>query len=461
MRKTLKNIQVNVSPDKMKAFIIIGSSDDNNEFPSLEELVDFLNENGITYGINVELLNIIINQRLFNQELLVAEGTYPVDGTDGSLELFFNVKKDRKPVVLEDGKVDFRNLNLLESVKKGQKLCKAIPPLPGEEGKTVTGEVIAPKEGKPVKLPMGRNIEITEESDILIASIDGQVSYLNGRINVYPLYEVSCDVDNSTGNIEFVGNVIIRGNVLSGFQVEAGGNIEIWGVVEGATIKAGGNILIRRGVQGNGKAFIISEGDIVTKYIEHSNVDAKNDIRAEAIMHSTVKCGRKLELSGRKGLLVGGNIQAGKEIEAKVIGSQMATFTEIEVGVSTALHKTFTSLKEEITKLQNGLKKTTQVINLLEKYKASNMLTDDKKEILAKSLKTKQFYASRIPQLKYELNVVEEQLNKESNGKIICHGVIYPGTTITIGSTTYNVKKDLHYCTLYKDGTDIKVNPLR
>jgi uncharacterized protein (DUF342 family) len=217
MRKTLKNIQVNVSPDKMKAFIIIGSSDDNNEFPSLEELVDFLNENGITYGINVELLNIIINQRLFNQELLVAEGTYPVDGTDGSLELFFNVKKDRKPVVLEDGKVDFRNLNLIESVKKGQKLCKAIPPLPGEEGKTVTGEVIAPKEGKPVKLPMGRNIEITEESDILIASIDGQVSYLNGRINVYPLYEVSCDVDNSTGNIEFVGNVIIRGNVLSCF----------------------------------------------------------------------------------------------------------------------------------------------------------------------------------------------------------------------------------------------------
>jgi len=155
------------------------------------------------------------------------------------------------------------------------------------------------------------------------------------------------------------------------------------------------------------------------------------------------------------------DIQAGKEIEAKVIGSQMATFTEIEVGVSTALHKTFTSLKEEITKLQNGLKKTTQVINILEKYRASNMLTDDKKEMLAKSLKTKQFYASRIPQLKYELNVVEEQLNKESNGKIICHGVIYPGTTITIGSTTYNVKKDLHYCTLYKDGTDIKVNPLR
>ncbi|HOJ12810.1 MAG TPA: FapA family protein, partial [Clostridiales bacterium] len=411
MEKIPENIQVNISPDKMKAFIIISASDYNNEVPSLMELLNYLKENEVVYGINKDILNVIISQGLFNQEVLVAEGTYPVDGIGGSLKLHFNIKRDKKPAILEDGRVDFRNLGLIENVRKGQKLCSIIPPLPGEDGKTVTGEVIASSKGKPAKSPIGKNVELTEGLDGLIASIDGQVSYLNDRIHVYPYYEVSSDVDNSTGNINFVGNVIIRGSILSGFQVEAGGNIEIWGVVEGATVKAGGDILIRRGVQGNSKATIISEGNIVARYIEHSNIEAKNDIRAEAIMHSTVKCGGKLELSGRKGLLVGGNIKVRKEIKAKVIGSQMATFTEIEVGVPPELREISRSLKEEVAKLESDLKKAEQIINILLKLNTNNMLTEDKKKLLEKSLKTKQFYVSRISQLKYESDVVEEQLN--------------------------------------------------
>jgi len=47
-------------------------------------------------------------------------------------------------------------------------------------------------------------------------------------------------------------------------------------------------------------------------------------------MHSNVKCGNKLELSGKKGLLIGGKCKVGKEIVAKVIGSYLATHTDIE-----------------------------------------------------------------------------------------------------------------------------------
>ena len=65
-------------------------------------------------------------------------------------------------------------------------------------------------------------------------------------------YEVQADVDPTTGNIYFVGNVIIRGNVLSGFSVEAGGNVEVWGVVEGAVIKAGGDIISKKRHAGDG-----------------------------------------------------------------------------------------------------------------------------------------------------------------------------------------------------------------
>ena len=90
-----------------------------------------------------------------------------------------------------------------------------------------------------------------------------------------------------------------------------------------------------------GKGILTSGGDVIARYIENSNVEAKNDIKSEAIMHSNVKCGNKLELSGRKGLLVGGSCKVGKEIIAKVIGSHMATVTDIEVGVDPSLRERF------------------------------------------------------------------------------------------------------------------------
>ena len=99
---------------------------------------------------------------------------------------------------------------------------------------------------------------------------------------------------------------MVRGNVLSGFEIEAGGNIEVNGVVEAATLRAEGDIIIKRGMHGNGKGSLTAGNDIVSKYIESAKVQARNDIKFEAIMHCDIKCGNKLMLGGRKGLLVGG-----------------------------------------------------------------------------------------------------------------------------------------------------------
>ena len=120
--------------------------------------------------------------------------------------------------------------------------------MPGIPGKTVTGEMLSPINGSPVTLPRGKNVTISEDNMSLVSKINGQVSFQDGKVNVFSTYEVEADVDTSTGNISFIGNVCIRGNVLSGFTVEAGGNVEVWGVVEGAVIKAQGDIILRRGM---------------------------------------------------------------------------------------------------------------------------------------------------------------------------------------------------------------------
>jgi hypothetical protein len=448
-----------VSPDKLKAYITL-SAPDGGRMPAMEELADILYKNGVIFGINRSNLENIAKYPVYNEMICVAEGVLPVNGQNGKVEFHFDVNRDGKPTILEDGRVDFRELNLIESVAEGQKLCTLIPPLPGTPGKTVLGTMIPATNGKAVSLPKGRNVTLSEDGLNLISAISGQVSYLDGKLNVFSTYEVQADVDPSTGNIYFVGNVSVRGNVLSGFAVEAGGNVEVWGVVEGAVIKAGGDIILRRGMQGMGKGTLISGGDVIARYIENSNVEARNDIKAEAIMHSNIKCGNKLELSGRKGLLVGGTCKVGKEIVAKVIGSHMATVTDIEVGVDPSLRERFKSLKEEIATMESDLKKAEQAIAILKKLEMAGALSPEKQEMLGKSVRTKFFYSSKIGELREEMNVIEAKLQQDAFGKIRCYNYVYPGTKVAIGSCMMYVRENLQYCTIYRDGADVRVGAI-
>jgi len=443
----------------MKGYLTF-TQPDNGRMLNLNEVLDILNKSGVLYGINKTNLETIVKYPVYNEMILTAEGTPPVNGQNGKVEFHFDVKRETKPTILEDGRVDFRELNLIQSAEQGQVLCTLIPPVRGTPGKTVSGTDIPALDGKPAVLPRGRNVSISEDGMNLVSNISGQINFIEGKVNVFATYEVQADVDNSTGNINFIGNVSIRGNVLSGFTVEAGGTVEVMGVVEGAVIKAGGDIILRRGMQGMGKGVLVSGGDIIARYIENSNVEAKNNIKAEAIMHSNVKCGNKLELSGKKGLLVGGNCKVGREISAKVIGSHLATVTDIEVGVDPTIRERYKASKEEFIAAESDLRKAEQAIAILKKLEMAGALTPDKQEILAKSVRTRVYLTNRISELKEEMNQLEAKLQQDAFGKIRCHNYIYPGTKVAIGSCMMYVKENLQYCSLYRDGADIRVGAI-
>ena len=433
-------VKVTVSPDKMKAYVTF-TPPDNGRMLTLEEVLDELSKNGVIYGINRTNLETLVKYPVYNEMICIAEGTPPVNGENGKVEFHFDIKRDHRPTILEDGRVDFRELNLIQNIEKGGVLCSLIPPTPGKPGKTVAGTDIPALDGKPAVLPRGRNVVVSEDGTQLVAGIDGQISYIDGKVSVFATHEVKADVDNSTGNINFIGNVVVMGNVLSGFTIEAGGNVEVMGVVEGATIRAAATSSCG-GMQGMGKGILISRGDIIARYIENSNVEARNDIKAEAIMHSNVKCGNKPELSGRKGLLVGGSCKVGKEIIAKVIGSHLATVTEIEVGVDPTVRERYKAVRDEIVQMETDLRKAEQAIAILRKMELSGTITPEKKEMLAKSMRTRVYYSSRLMELKEELGQLEAKLQQEAYGKVRCYNIIYPGTRVAIGSCMMYVKRE-------------------
>ncbi|MDF2986662.1 MAG: hypothetical protein K0R50_2172 [Eubacterium sp.] len=455
-----QRVLVTVLPDELKAFVTLYPGE-NNSPVSKDEIITALKNQKVTYGIREDVINYYSEHPIYNEEFCIAEGVPAQNGKNGTVIYHFDTSVDKTPTILDDGRINYRELNLIQSVAQGQLLCSLVPPVAGAQGITVKGKVIPAINGRPAVLPRGKNVHSSQDGQNLYASTDGEVEYLDAsKVSVYTNHEIPADVDNSTGNVNFVGSVIIKGNVLSGFSVEAGGNVEVYGVVEGATIKAGGNIILRRGIQGMGKGTLIAGGDIVSRYIEYCNVEANNNIQSEAVMHSNIKCGNKLELTGRKGLLVGGTCKVGKIIVAKVIGSHMATVTDLEVGTDPTVRERYKQIKEEISSGESDIKKADQAIAILKKLEGMGALTPDKQEILTKSVRTKIYLSSSLEELKKEIAILDEKLQQEGSGKIRSLNVIYPGVKVTIGSSMMYVKEPLQYCTLYRDGADIRVGAI-
>lgn len=452
------DVIIDISNQDMKAYMTLLAPLGGKEL-NYEDALKKVKEK-IKYGLFDEEVRNIVNNKIYNKRMLIAKGKEEIDGKDGYIE--YNFETDRssnKVTLLEDGSVDFRNLNLIHNVKEGDVLAVMVPPVKGENGSTVNGRILNSKEGKIVALKFGKNITLSEDGLKLISQSDGQVSLEGDKVNVNEIYLVPANVDNSTGNINFNGSVRIIGNVMTGFEVRADGDIEVNGVAEAAYIESGGKVILKRGMQGHNSGKLIAQGDIVTKYIENATLISQGNIKAEAIMHSNIICNGNIEVGGKKGLIVGGVCKARFEIHAKIIGSTMSTTTDIEVGLDPNLKLECEKIKNEIQDTENHIEKLNKSILLLDRLRKSSGLSPEKEQLLIKCLSDRNTLTKKINDLKQDLQELESEIDTLSKGRVKVKDIVYPGVKITIGNSVMFIKKEYKHCTFYEEDKDIKIGP--
>lgn len=450
-------LNIDISNDGLSAFITLIPPSGGKEL-SIDEAFAKIHEI-IKYGLNVNQVKKIINENCYNSKTLVAEGEKPVNGEDGYIKYFFPIKIDTTPRELEDGSVDFRNLDIIHNVRAGDLLAELVPPTEGKQGITVQGNIIEGKKGKDKEFRYGRNVGVSEDGKYLIAEKDGQVCIQDGKVIVKDVFEVKGSVDNSTGNIHFNGTVRIRGNVLTGFEVSAEGDVEIEGVVEGARVDSHGNIVLKRGIQGYNKGRLVSKGTILARYIENCYLEADGDIISDAIMHSEVFSNGSIKVVGKKGLIVGGTCKAAKEIIAKTIGSTMATTTVLEVGVDQNLRAKYEATKNNIEEIESNIEKIDKSIALFNRLLKNGELTEEKRVNFNKVVQARNILIKNLDSNKKEMDYILKQIELLSRGKIIVENVIYPGVKIVIGNCTMFVRDEIKHCTLYRENNEIKIGP--
>ncbi len=342
----------------------------------------------------------------------------------------------------ENGSIDYFDLNIIQNVKENDVLASLVPPKPGLPGYKVTGEEILPPKLKEARLPGGKNTKANEAGNQLLAEINGQVTLEGGRINVFPIFQLRGDVDLSTGHINFLGSVVIEGNVTEGLQVIAGGDVVINGHLDAATVVSEGDVTIMKGFRGKNKGSIKAKGDLRVKFVENGTIDVRGNLFVgEAIMHSGVKAGGKVIVDG-KGIIVGGFIHSGGDVDAKIVGSNLATKTEIKVGVDPLLRSEEADKLNKYQEIVDNLAKAGKAISLLAEQETQGILTEARKDQLGKLRETEVFLTREETKIAEELRILKESIAGMQNGTIIVRHRLYPGVRIGIANSNYIIRDE-------------------
>lgn len=459
--KIHETLVVEVSLDKMKAIARFYPPSEDGNLLDEEEIVDSLSFRRVKYGIEKEEIQNFLKNREYCTDYILAKGLQPRHGTDAKIVYHFNTDRNLQPKRNEDGSVDYKELNTISHVHAGDELATLIREDPGECGKNVYGEEIRPRTVKTLKLEYGNNITMNEDGTKIFSDVTGHVILLNNKVFVSNVYEVPADVDNSIGNIEYEGSVLVKGNVNSGFSIKATGDIIVEGVVEGAYLESQGQIILKRGVHGMHKAVINAGTNLMAKFIENATVTAGGYVEAEIVMNCDVSANSMIRISGRKGLINGGTLRAGIGIEAENIGTEMGTFTRLEVGIDPAQKKRYSELSKEVAIKSKELEDTKVIVNNYGAIlKRGEHLPQDKLMYVQKLAISCKKQQAEIEPLREEMRKIHMEMMASEHSYVAVKKTVFQGVNIAISDMEYSVKSKNSYCRFKKMDGCVKAVPL-
>ena len=453
-----EQLKIEITSDKMIAVASFQEAVNEGQRLTSEQIQREVANKGIVYGIDESVVSEIISIRKPGFKYIIARGLAPQKGQDAEHKFHFDTLKLNtiKPTEHDDGTVDLKDLNIIHNVTKGTVLYEKVPATEGIKGKNIFGTEILGQRGKDVRLPKGKNVDLIEDGKTLVAGIDGRLCYDGHNIYISPLFFIEKDVDSSTGNIDFIGNVLINGSVKNGFTVKAKGSIEIHGSVEAAHIEAEGDVIIWYGFQGMDKGSIKAGGNIVVKFIQNAVVEATGDITTEAIMHSQVAA-NNIYVNKGKGCIVGGKVVASHHIWAYTIGSSMATHTDMHIGIPLHIMHEYREVEKAYLAVIEDLNKIGKSVSFLTGKQTKGQLSAEKFEMLKKLLVTRQQTSDKKSEIGARYTELKNIIHDVVAGSIKVKDALYPGVKVTMGSAIKYIKEDTHHCTVQKDGGDITI----
>ena len=318
--------------------------------------------------------------------------------------------------------------------------------------------------GKDVKIQHGKGTILSEDGTELTAEINGQVTFKAGRISVEPIYVVNGDVSLETGNIVFLGSVIIAGSVQDNFEVKAAGNIEVRGTVQKAFLEAEGDIIVFQGITGRERGEDRIDRRVRVRQVHTERLRLCRDTtssspRASCIPMSTREAGSAATASARVS-----SAALSARATRSTRGSSatdVSTKTEIRVGIHPKVLQQLsdlTGMKAKIEEEQTQLKLNLRTLET-QKRNAGNKLPAEKEKLLKDLQARNAKLNERTEEIKGELEEVNSYINMiEHKGKVCAERTAFGGVEIYIKDKTFILKDPYNHVKFSLQGDQIRIS---
>ncbi len=334
-----------------------------------------------------------------------------------------------QPKVGRDKKTDLYNLGFVQNVKEHQLLAQFIP----------LEKVEKPDErfiyDEPI-FPMGSNTYLDPKNPLrLLALKNGYVLYNAEKILVKAVFNLHSDVSFHTGNISFIGDANIYGNVRSGFHVY-GENVIINGMIEGGKVQAKQDLTIAGGARGgvSKQCVLKANNTIRLSFTEKIEVRTRGNVLVtKYALHSNFYAGNNAIIQEH---LIGGNLHALKGVYVgQKLGNRANVTTRIFLGYDPLLIRKLEKIDNQISDFSEKIHHLNAVAGHLPPE--TNELTH-RLAVLRKKMNT--YFVSRNK----IWNTLHEDEAMLEYCKVVAVGDVFPGVEISIGRSFYQVTKHMN-----------------
>jgi len=447
-------VSVETTRDEMKACIVVTSPSMSGAEASEELIRRTLASQGIVEQCYLtDKIKQFVDNPVYNTPYEVAAAILPIDGRDAYIS--YNFETDPKKLrakISDNGQINYKELNQIQNVIADQPLATKIHAERGRGGKTIFGRYLEAKNGKDIQINLGTNVKLDRDGVTIKAQIDGEVMLVNGKICVEPIKYLDA-VNVKTGDVKFVGTVIIKGSVEEGYKVEAT-NIEVNGIVDRSHLEATGNIIVRQGVFGKGEGYIKAGKSLWAKFINDATVEVEeNVIVLDSIVNSNITAMKNILVRGKKAQIIGGHLLATEEICAKKIGSPGGVETVLEVGIDPRAKKRLLELQKQEADSSKEAENIALDIQTLEQQKKLRKRLSQEKETKLTSIRQRyKILASELEEMNNEIESIQSHLRElKAVGKVKVEDTVYAGVKIYVRDVLDEVKIDTKKVTFFYD----------
>lgn len=413
----------------------------------LDDIKAECKKQGIVFGVKKSLVDRLLHQMIEADpgdliEGKIAVGVDPKHGKNAYfrplIELFSD--KLRKPMELDGGKVDLKDLGDIETVKPGEKIYQKFPPTPGVPGKNLLGEVLEPTPGKDEELETSSGTIIdSRDKNILLAKREGLARLIENRMEVDDVYSLA-ELTPKEGHIKFNGSVMIAGDVSPEMRIVATGDVIIGGFVEQASIRCRGEITIISGASGKpldepyenreNNCLLESAYRINVAFANQVDIIAKREVHVHKqlshcnVIASALRVGRGTTTDGK---IVGGKTSLSKGLQVGKLGAPSGNMTYV------SLNRTFDVFKEKEQQMWSKVEPLSDELDKL-KTRLKSLISEQQRNEMKEQILELQYKIEKLNHARKRLT----QKRKDYMDKVtvqVSHS-LYSGVSLEIGDKT-------------------------